>query len=336
MSDLLRVGIVGAGMIGGCHSRAYAATPGVEVAGVCDRREQKAEALAATTGAAVAADLDGLLDLGVDVVSVCTPPDSHVDLALRALDAGCHVMCEKPVALGLDDARLLLAAAGNAEAGGRVVAIGHVSRFEPDHAAARQLVADGAIGRVAMMAHSITSPFPAWSEGGWLADPERSGGPLLDLAVHSFDYLAWVSGARAVRVHAVAGDTPVGPATYALATVRYDNGAMAQVQTSWANPASRGFRLDCQLVGTEGRLSWDYGSITTGRLHRDDGSGEVFDPLGERGYAAELAAFTEAARAGGPSPVPVEAGYEALRTALAARRSLVTGQPVDLTTWEVA
>jgi myo-inositol 2-dehydrogenase/D-chiro-inositol 1-dehydrogenase len=194
----------------------------------------------------------------------------------------------------------------------------------------------GMIGAVAMMTHSMTSAFPAWSEGGWLADPARSGGPLLDLAVHSFDYLAWVSGARAVRVHAVAGDTPVGPATYALATVRYDNGAMAQVQASWANPAARGFRLDCELVGSDGRVAWDYDSIRNGELHRGDGSSEVFFPLGERGYAAELAAFTEAARAGGPSPVPVEAGYEALRTALAAQRSLETGEPVDLTSWEAA
>src|SRR3712207_867955 len=98
MSDHLRVGIVGAGMIGGCHSRAYAALLDVEVAGVCDHRRDKAEQLAATTGAAVVPDLDALLDLGVDVVSVCTPPDLHVDLALRSLDAGCHVMCEKPVA----------------------------------------------------------------------------------------------------------------------------------------------------------------------------------------------------------------------------------------------
>jgi predicted dehydrogenase len=336
VSDLLRVGIVGAGMIAGCHSRAYAALPGVEVAGICDQRLEKAVDLAATTGATVAPDLDALLDLGIDVVSVCTPPDSHVGLALHALDAGCHVLCEKPVALALDDARRLLSAAHEAEDAGRVVAVGHVSRFEADHAAARQLVADGLIGRVAMMSHSITSPFPAWSEDGWLGDPTRSGGPLLDLAVHSFDYLAWVSGARAVRVHAVAGDTPVGPDTYALATVRYDNDAMGQVQVSWANPASRGFRLACELVGTEGRLTWDYGSISTGQLHRDDGTGEVFDPLGERGYAAELGAFIEAARAGGPSPVPVDEGYQALRTALAARRSLETGQPVDLTTWEVA
>ena len=335
MNDRLRVGIVGAGMIGGCHSRAYAALAGVEVAGICDARRDKAEALAVTTGAAAVPDLDALLDLGVDVVSVCTPPDSHVDVALRALDAGCSVLCEKPVARDLDDARRLVDAARDAEGAGLLVGIAHVSRYEPDHAAARRLVADGLIGRVAMMSHSLTGAFPAWSEGGWLGDPARSGGPLLDVAVHSFDYFAWVSGASAVRVHAVAADTAAGPDTYALATVRYDSGAMGQVQVSWGNPPARGFRLACELVGTEGRLSWDYGSTYTGELHLSDGTSESFHPLGERGYAAELAAFTDAVRAGGPSPVPVDAGYQALRTALAAGRSVATGQPVDLTTWEV-
>ncbi len=95
---------------------------------------------------------------------------------------------------------------------------------------------------------------PAWSEGGWLADPALSGGPLLDLAVHSFDYLRWVIGSPAVRVHCVAADSRGGPATYAFTTVRYANGAIARVEWSWAHPASRGFSLAVELVGTAGRL----------------------------------------------------------------------------------
>ena len=131
----------------------------------------------------------------------------------------------------------------------------------------------------------------------------------------------------------MSADTGVGPATYALATVRYDSGAMGQVETSWAHPAAGGFGLAVELVGTEGRLSWDYASISDGAMHLADGTSERFDPLDETGFAAEMAAFAAAVRDGGPSPVPVEAGYEAMRTALAARRSLETGQPVDLTTW---
>jgi myo-inositol 2-dehydrogenase/D-chiro-inositol 1-dehydrogenase len=241
------------------------------------------------------------------------------------------VLCEKPLAADLADARRIVAAA---EASDRVVMVGHVSRFEPEHRAAKELVADGYVGEVAMMVHSLTTSLPGWSEGGWLARPEESGGPLLDLAVHSFDYLAWVIGSPATRVHAVAADSPAGPATYAVATVRHANGALGQVEVSWAHPATRGFKAVVEVTGTEGRISWDYDSINGGEIHAADSGVTWLDPLGERGYAREIAAFTEAVVSGQPSPVPVDEAYLATRTALAALHSVRTGAPVDLTTWE--
>jgi predicted dehydrogenase len=331
VGEPLRAGIVGAGLIAGCHARAYAATPGVEVVAVADPRCAKAEALADTVGAVSCTDLEQVLNLDVDVVSVCTPPRTHADLAVRALEAGRHVLCEKPVAASLDDARRVLRAA---EATDRIAMVGHVTRFEPDHRAARELVSSGHVGEVAMVVHSMTTSLPGWSEGGWLTRVEESGGPLLDLSVHSFDYLAWVIGSPAVRVHAVAADSPAGPATYTLATVRYANGAMAQVEASWAHPAPRGFKAVVEIVGKEGRISWDYDSINGGAVYRDGGEVSWLDPLGERGFAREVAAFTDAVRRGGPSPVPVRDGYEATRTALAALHSLRTGEPVDLQEWE--
>jgi predicted dehydrogenase len=331
VTDALTVGVVGAGLIAGCHVRAYTRTPGVEVVAVADPRLAKAEQLAAEVGATACADLDEVLAHDPDVVSVCTPPASHAELTVRALEAGRHVLCEKPVALTLADAQRIRVAA---EAGDRVVMIGHVSRFEPDHRCAKELVDAGQVGEVAMVAHSMTTSLPGWSEGGWLARPEESGGPLLDLAAHSFDYLAWVTGSPAVRVHAVAADSPAGPGTYGLATVRYASGAMGQVEVSWAHPAARGFKVMVEITGTEGRISWDYDSINGGAIHLADGAVTWLDPLGERGYTREIAAFTEAVRAGGPSPVPVSEGLTATRTALAALHSVRTGEPVDLTTWE--
>ena len=331
MSGSLRAGVIGAGLIAGCHVRAYAQAAGVEVVAVADPRLDKAEKLAASAGARACASLDEVLALDADVISVCTPPASHAGLTVRALQAGRHVLCEKPVALSLRDAGQIQLAA---EASDRVVMIGHVSRYEPDHRAARNLVEAGQIGDVAMMTHSVTTSLPGWSEGGWLARPEESGGPLFDLAVHSFDYLAWVIGSPAVRVHAVAADSPAGPATYGLATVRYASGAMGQVEASWAHPPGRGFKAAVEITGLDGRISWDYDSISGGAIFLADGGVTWLDPLGERGYASEIAAFTAAVRAGGPSPVPVGDGVAATRTALAALHSARTGEPVDLTTWE--
>jgi myo-inositol 2-dehydrogenase/D-chiro-inositol 1-dehydrogenase len=331
VADALRVGVVGAGLIAGCHVRAYTRIPDVVVVAVADPHVTKAEQLASTVGAAACADLDQVLSWGVDVVSVCTPPARHADVTLEALSAGCHVLCEKPVARTLADAIRIQSAA---EAADLVVMIGHVSRFEPDHRMARDLVADGHVGDVAMATHSMTTSLPGWSEGGWLARAEESGGPLLDLSAHSFDYLAWVIGSPAVRVHAVAADSPAGPSTYALAIVRFASGAMGQVETSWAHPVARGFKTVVEIVGADGRISWDYDSLNGGAIYLDQGDVTWLEPLGERGYTREIAAFIEAVRSGGPSPVPVADGVAATRTALGALHSLRTGEPVDLTSWE--
>lgn len=331
MSEILRVGVVGAGLIAGCHVRAYGRIPDVEVVAVADPQRAKAEHLAASAGAMACSGLDEVLDLEADVISVCTPPRSHAELTVRALGAGRHVLCEKPVALSLTDAARIQRAA---DASDRVLMIAHVSRYEPDHRAARDLVYSGEIGQVAMMAHSMTTSMPGWSEGGWLARPEESGGPLLDLAVHSFDYLAWVIQSPAIRVHAVAADSPAGPGTYAVATVRYANGALGQVEASWAHPVARGFKAVVEIAGTNGRVSWSYDGINGGAIYRADGETTWLDPLGERGYTREIAAFVEAVRSGGPSPVPVADGVAATRTALAALESVRTRAAVDLTTWE--
>ncbi|WP_162605443.1 Gfo/Idh/MocA family protein [Jiangella ureilytica] len=333
MSAELTVGLLGAGRIAGVHAHAYRAVPGVRLAAVADPVAGKAERIAVEHGAEAVPDLDALLALGADVVDICTPPHQHAGPAIAALKAGRHVICEKPLARTLDDARRVVAAAAAAPG---LLMVGHVSRFEPDHRSARDRVAAGEIGAVRQLTHSTTSALPGWSEAGWLTDPERSGGPLLDQAVHGFDYARWVIGSPAVRVHCMAAAGAAGPATYTLTTVRYENGAIAHVECGWAHPAARGFRLAAQIVGTEGRLSWSYDHLLGGVLYPREGDPQWWDVLSDRGFELELRTFADAVRAGGPSPVPAAEAAESLRTALAALESAATGRTVDLTTWETA
>jgi predicted dehydrogenase len=331
MTAELTVGLLGAGMIAGVHAHAYRGSPAVRLVAVADPAPGKAERLAVQHVARVASGLDELLSLGVDVVDVCTPPTAHADATVAALKAGRHVICEKPVTRTLQEARRVVAAA---EAAPGLLMVGHVSRFEPDHRRAKELADSGEIGQVRLLTHTTTTSPPGWSEAGWLADPAISGGPLLDQAVHSFDFARWVIGSPAVRVHCMAADTSAGPATYALATARYANGAIAHVECSWAHPVTRGFKLAAEVVGTTGRLSWSYDHLMGGVLHPREGDPEWFDVLGDRGFTLELRAFFDAIRAGGPSPVPAREATESLRTALAALESARTGRTVDLTTYE--
>jgi predicted dehydrogenase len=333
MPEELRVGLVGAGWIAAVHAHAYRDSPGVRIVGVGDAVPAKAERLAEQTGAVVVSGLDELLEMGVDIVDVCTPPQHHAAATVAALEAGRHVMCEKPLARTLDDARRIVSAAESAPG---LLMVGHVSRYEPDHRGAREVAASGQLGSVRQVTHSTTTSLPGWSEAGWLADPEQSGGPLVDQAVHSFDFAGWVVDSPAVRVHCMAADSGSGPMTYALATVRYANDAIAQIEVSWAHPAARGFKLSGEIVGTEGRLSWSYDQMMGGVFYPTSGDTEWFDVLGDRGFTAELRDFTDAIRGGLPSPVPATDAMASLRTALGALESARTGATIDLTTWETS
>jgi predicted dehydrogenase len=323
----IRVGIAGAGYIAGAHARSWSQTPGVQLIAIADPVQAKADRLASRFGAQAVTSLQQVLGLGVDVVSICTPSPTHRALVEQALAAGVHVLCEKPIARTLDDATAMVQAARNASG---VLMVGHVSRFEPEHRRAQQLVAAGRIGELRMMSQTITGTMPTWSEQGWLADVAQSGGPIVDLAIHSFDFLAWINQSQPMRVHAIGRDTPAGPGTYALITLRYGNGAMAVVETSWAHPASHGFKLSTELIGSDGRITWNYDDLIGGVLSTDDGQTARWDPLGNRGFRSQMAALADAIRTGGPPPIGAVDGVAALRTSLAALESLRTGHTVHL------
>lgn len=323
----LRYGVIGAGYIAGAHLAALTVSSDVSIVGVADPVAAKAARLAEVFGCRAVGSLDELVELGVDAVSVCTPSPTHADVVVAALQAGLHVLCEKPVARTVADAHRIIEA-GDAASG--VLMVGHVSRFEPDHARAAELVFGGVIGGVRSMTQSIRSPLPGWSEGSWLHDPAASGGPLIDLAIHSFDFLSWVAQSRPVRVRCITSGGTEELASYTLSTVRYDSGAMALVEASWAHPGAGGLELETEIVGTNGRVRWDYGGIRGGTATTGGAARTNIDVLGNRGFEAEIGRFCAAVRTAGPPPVPAADGLVALRIALAASESARLGQPVEL------
>ena len=126
-------------------------------------------------------------------------------------------------------------------------------------------------------------------------DVDQSGGPIVDLAIHSFDYLTWLHQSEPVRVTALAADSALGPATYALVTLRFADGSVATVETSWAHPVAHGFHLVTEIAGSGGRLSWTYDDVCLGgRWSRPTAPTTRFDPLGDRGFRSEIAVFTAA------------------------------------------
>jgi predicted dehydrogenase len=321
----MRVGICGAGFVAQAHAHSYAAQPDVEIAVVVDPRLEHAERLAGAYGATPSTEFAALLGPEVDAISLCTPTPTHADLAIRAMRAGKHVLCEKPIARTLAEAEAMLAAAAATEV---VFTVGHVARFEADHRRAREIVARGDLGLLRMASQSITGPFPDWSAHGWFADAAQSGGPVLDLAIHSFDYLLWLFQDRVIRVSAVGVRQKIAVHGYAQATLRFANGGIGLVEASWLHPKAQGLLVRNELLGTEGRLAWDYDEIAALHVVKDDGRQSFTMVPG--GWNAQTAGFLRSIREGTAPLVSGREALEALRVGLAALESLETGQAVTL------
>lgn len=321
----MRVGICGAGFVAQAHAHSYAAQPDVQIAVVVDPRIEHAERLATRYGAAVSANFDALLVPGIDAISICTPTPTHSDLSIAAMRAGKHVLCEKPIARTVPEAEAMLLVA---EETGVIFTVGHVARFEDDHRRAQEIVARGDLGRLRMASQSITGPFPDWSAHGWFADAAQSGGPVLDLAIHSFDYLLWLFQDRVVRVSAVGVREKIAVHGYALVTVRFENGGIGLVEVSWLHPKGQGLLVRNELFGTQGRLCWDYDGIAVMQVVKDDGRQNQTMVPG--GWNVQTAGFLRSISEGSAPLVSGREALDALRVALAALESLETGRAVSL------
>jgi predicted dehydrogenase len=150
-------------------------------------------------------DLDDVLsDPDVDIMSVCTPTPSHPGIAIRALRAGKNVLLEKPIALTVDAARMI---ADTASVSAGVLMVAHVVRFMAGYQRVRADAESGRLGTVRHVRATRLSATPTWAP--WLVDASRSGGMLVDFAIHDFDQLNPLPGAPRLRHDR--GDRVAGP-----------------------------------------------------------------------------------------------------------------------------
>ncbi len=179
----LRIGIVGAGYVSAHHLRALQALDSVEVVGIADLDLGKALGVARSFGLPnVYQNVDELLAAGVDVVHVLTPPAFHAAVAVRALQAGSHVLVEKPMAETPQQCDEMIAAA---EASGKVLCVVHSGRLDPIILRGVQIAESGRIGDVISIDFHRSSDYPAWAGGGKLPAQYRKGSyPFQDLGIH--------------------------------------------------------------------------------------------------------------------------------------------------------
>ncbi|GLX66472.1 Gfo/Idh/MocA family protein [Paenibacillus glycanilyticus] len=272
MSKLLKVGIIGCGGIAnGKHLPALSNNKNVEIVAFCDIVEERAVEASQKYGAEgskVYTDYKELIaDPSIDVVHVLTPNDSHSFITIDSLEAGKHVMCEKPMAKTAAEARAMLDVAKRT---GKKLTIGYNNRFRKDSQALKQVCEQGELGEIYYArAHAIRRrAVPTW--GVFLDEEKQGGGPLIDIGTHALDLTLWmmdnykpVSVTGSVyhklgsKENAANAWGPWDPAKFtvedsAVGFIKMENGATITLEASWALNTLDIDEAKCTLCGTEG------------------------------------------------------------------------------------
>lgn len=255
--EKLGVGIVGAGAIALLHAQAYSTIPSTKIVGIADLIEERAEGLARKFNAKECyTDYKKMLRQSeVQIVSVCTPPWTHKGIVLDAIDAGKHVLCEKPMALSLRDANEMVAAAKNS---GLKLGIDFQNRYLPQHQKAKKLLDENLIGKLFQIRCRVGYPIlqvlpPDAPMREWLFDRDRSGGGvLMDFGSHWIDLARWFVGDEVNTVSALYSSQEIKSVEdNAMVLCEFENGVQALIDISWTQKGGFNF---VELYGRNGTI----------------------------------------------------------------------------------
>ena len=284
--------MIGAGHAAGqLHLPAFRRLPQLEIKSVFDIDRAKAEALASQLpGARVAAGADDIIsDCGIDAVAILTPPGSHAVLLKRALQAGKHVLVEKPLSC---DGRELDELVALAQASKSVIAVGHNLRCHRLVRRARAMIESGVLGAISGIRTVWSSPTRV--RAGWNHEAGLEGSVLLDIAVHHVDLLAYLGSSRVSKVHA----TVVGGnrnSESASISGRLENGALFTSMVARRGPFEHNIHVSC----TKGAIEFSCQKANAWRVIPELNLGMAAQASEMRQYLAELPALVTAARTGG-------------------------------------
>lgn len=325
----MKVAVIGCGIMGKTHANAYRELPGAELVGVCDFVEEAARATAEQYETQPYFSFEDMIEKAKpEAVSICLPTHLHKEYVIKAAERGVHVICEKPMAPTLSEAREMIEVCKN---NGVRLFIAHVVRFFPSYKDITRQVMNGAVGNVGVVHTKRIGGRPGQTKA-WYNDKSKSGGVIMDLMIHDIDFVRGIAG-EIKSVYALERSTE--NMDYSLVTLRFDNGAMANLEAFWGYPGP--FTTAVEVAGNKGVVRFNSEQTHSVRIHKttdsEDGGKAVSrtaSPTLRDPYYYELEHFLECIRTGAEPLVTAEDGYRAVEVSLAALESIRTGAVIDM------
>lgn len=318
----LKIGIIGAGYIGGVHAAILARDERVQIAAVHDVAHEPAQRLANTCGARAAQSAQEVIE-SCDAVYIATPNTRHTELAIAAAQAGKHIFCEKPMATSLAEAQAVLEAAGKSDA---VFQMGHNRRFAPVYTTLKRLLTESHLphsAHVKMNRGELLQP-------EWVGDPQITGGFLYETTIHMFDMMRFLFG-ELTMLQAL-GSSHEYPETDDFSVLLRFAGGMhatfaSSADASWLFPFER-VEVFCHhsTITTREMESLVYNEALDGR--NIEQSMHQLAKEEKWGYLQEDQSFIDSITRGLPPAVTAEDGYKSVELVDSCYRSVSTGEPV--------
>jgi predicted dehydrogenase len=339
----VNVGVAGIGFMGATHIKSYLKIPGARLIAICDAGRLPANGIlsgvAGNVGDGKPLQLDMsqvkayskfddlLADPAIDLVDLCVPTPQHHPLCLAALQAGKHVVCEKPMARTSALCREIVAAAAKAK-GFFMPAM--VMRFWPEWAWLKHTIDRQTYGRVLAARFRRVSPPPAWSKASYFKGDD-SGGALLDLHIHDSDFVQFCFG-RPRAVFSLGATRFSGAADHVVTSYQVAGNIPITAEGSWLMTEGFAFKMEYTVNFEKATADFDIGrGVESLKLYEDGQKPRVINCAKEDGYEVELRHMIESIQKGTPPSIVTAAdGLSAVEICEAEEKSIKTGALVSL------